>query len=102
MKEFWKAALIRALRTMAQTAIAMIGSAVAIEAVDWKFVVSASLLAGLLSILTSVATGLPEAGSADIDDEQDLHEFDGAEEELDEEFDEVTEGDDEDGKAEDA
>lgn len=54
-----KAAGVRALKTMAQTAIASIGSAAIISAVDWKIVVSASVLAGGLSILTSVA-GLPE------------------------------------------
>ena len=54
-----KAAGVRALKTVAQTAVATIGSAAIISAVDWRVVVSASLLAGLLSILTSVA-GLPE------------------------------------------
>lgn len=54
-----KAALIRAVRTMAQTAIAMIGTAVVLSAVDWPMVVSATILAGILSLLTSVA-GLPE------------------------------------------
>lgn len=58
-KEWFKAALIRALRTIAQAAVATIGTAVIIEAVDWKFVVSASVLAGILSMLTSLA-GLPE------------------------------------------
>lgn len=61
MTTFIKAALIRALRTVCQTAAATIGTAAVISAVDWKMVVSASLLAGLLSILTSLATGLPEA-----------------------------------------
>ena len=54
-----KAAGVRAIKTVAQTAIAAIGSAAIFSAVDWKVVISASLLAGLLSILTSVA-GLPE------------------------------------------
>lgn len=58
-KEWFKAAGIRAIRTMAQTAVATIGTGVAISAVDWKYVVSASVLAGILSMLTSVA-GLPE------------------------------------------
>lgn len=57
--EFWKAAGIRAIKTVAQTAIAMIGTAAMMTQVDWKMVVSASLLAGLLSILTSLA-GIPE------------------------------------------
>lgn len=56
---WWKAAGIRALRTVAQTAVATIGTAVVLEAVDWKFVVSAALLAGVLSMLTSLG-GLPE------------------------------------------
>lgn len=57
---FLKAAAIRAIRTIAQTAIATIGSAAVLEAVNWWLVTSASLLAGVLSILTSVLTGLPE------------------------------------------
>lgn len=60
-KDFWKAAAIRAVRTIAQTAIATIGTAAVIEAVNWLVVLSASALAGVLSLLTSVATGLPEA-----------------------------------------
>ncbi len=61
MTEFWKAAGIRALRTICQTAIATIGSAIAVTEVDWLYVLSASLLAGILSLLTSISTGLPEA-----------------------------------------
>ena len=60
-KEFWKAAVMRAVRTVAQTAIATIGTAAVMSEVNWMVVGSASLLAGILSILTSVATGLPEA-----------------------------------------
>lgn len=59
LKKWIKAAGIRALKTIAQAAIATIGSAAALGAVDWKLVVSASVLAGILSLLTSVA-GLPE------------------------------------------
>lgn len=55
-----KAAGIRALKTVAQTAIATIGTSAVIADINWKVVISASVLAGLLSILTSVA-GLPEA-----------------------------------------
>ena len=62
-KTWWRAAGIRAIKTMAQTAIATIGSSAVISAVDWKMVVSASLLAGILSLLTSVA-GLPEVEDA--------------------------------------
>ena len=58
-KAWFKAAGIRALRTVAQAAIAAIGSGTLFSNIDWKLVVSTSLLAGLLSILTSVA-GLPE------------------------------------------
>ena len=58
--EFWIAALIRAVRTLAQTAIATIGTSALIEQVDWRIVASASVLAAILSILTSIATGLPE------------------------------------------
>lgn len=57
---FWKAAAIRAVRTIAQTAIATIGTAAVLQQVDWLTVASASILAGVLSLLTSIATGLPE------------------------------------------
>ena len=59
-KEFWIAAGNRAVRTIAQTAIATIGTAALISEVNWTAVVSASILAGVLSILTSISTGLPE------------------------------------------
>ena len=62
-KEYWinwiKAAGVRAIKTVAQTAIATIGTSAAIGEVNWIMVGSAALLAGLLSVLTSVA-GLPE------------------------------------------
>lgn len=58
-KEWIRAAGIRALKTVCQTAIATIGTAAVMSAVDWKMVVSASILAGILSVLTSLA-GLPE------------------------------------------
>lgn len=59
MKKWIKAAGIRAIKTVAQTAIATIGTAVALGDVNWLLVASASALAGVLSLLTSVA-GLPE------------------------------------------
>jgi hypothetical protein len=59
-KEFWRATAIRAVRTICQTAVATIGTTALITEVDWAVVVSASALAGLLSVLTSIATGLPE------------------------------------------
>lgn len=59
-KTFWKAALIRALRTLCQTAVATIGTTAVLEEVNWIMVCSSSVLAALLSILNSVATGLPE------------------------------------------
>lgn len=58
--DFVKRAGIRALRTVCQTAIACIGTATMVEEVKWAYVISASLLAGILSILTSIVTGLPE------------------------------------------
>lgn len=58
-KHWWKAAAIRALKTIAQTAIATIGTTAVLEDVNWLVVGSASLLAGILSLLTSLA-GLPE------------------------------------------
>lgn len=64
-KEFWIKALIRAIRTICQTAIATIGTAVVISDVNWQMVISASILAGILSVLTSIATGLPEVQSAE-------------------------------------
>lgn len=59
LKRWIKAAGIRAIKTVAQTAVATIGTSVALHQVDWLLVASASALAGVLSLLTSVA-GLPE------------------------------------------
>lgn len=63
IKKWTKAALIRALKTMAQAAIAIIGTSVVMGDVNWPAVVSAAALAGILSILTSMA-GLPEVTDA--------------------------------------
>ena len=61
-KAFLKAAGIRALRTLAQAAIAAIGSAAMLQDVNWVVVASTAGLAAVLSILTSIVTGLPEVG----------------------------------------
>ena len=62
--KWFEAAAVRAIKTVAQTAVATIGTAAVLGAVDWKMTVSASILAGLLSMLTSVA-GLPEVKEGD-------------------------------------
>lgn len=59
MEKWLRAAAVRAVKTVAQTAAATIGASAVLSAVDWPVVVSASVLAGILSLLTSVA-GLPE------------------------------------------
>ncbi len=58
-KKWLKAAMIRAIKTICQTAVATIGTATVLEEVNWLMILSASVLAGILSILTSLA-GLPE------------------------------------------
>ena len=58
-KKWWKAAGIRAVKTVAQTAVATIGTSAVMSSVNWTMVASASVLAGVLSLLTSIA-GLPE------------------------------------------
>lgn len=63
-KTWLKAAGIRALKTVAQTAVATIGTSAVLDDVNWLIVLSASVLAGILSLLTSVA-GLPEVDNAD-------------------------------------
>lgn len=75
MSRTWaRAALIRAVKTVAQTAVATIGTTAVIEQVDWRLVASASVLAGILSVLTSVA-GLPEVDDDWIDLDEDLMEY---------------------------
>lgn len=101
MSEFWKATLVRALKTVCQTAVATIGSAVVLTDVNWIMVISASVLAGILSVLTSVSAGLPEVRPAieatdddmagvNVEDYDDIEDYDDT-------FvdDEVDEGDDE-------
>lgn len=63
-KNWAKAAAVRAVKTMAQTAVGVIGAATVFGGVDWVMVASASVLAGVVSVLTSVA-GLPEVGEVD-------------------------------------
>lgn len=60
-RKWLKAAVIRAIRTVAQSALATIGTAAVLGDVNWLMVGSAAALAGILSVLTSVVTGLPEA-----------------------------------------
>lgn len=60
-KLWLKAAAVRAVKTVAQTAIATIGSCAVLSQVNWAIVLSSSVLAGILSLLTSIA-GLPEVG----------------------------------------
>lgn len=55
-KEFWIEAADRAIRTIAQTILAMVGTAVVMSEVNWKYTISATILAGLLSVATSIAT----------------------------------------------
>ena len=59
-KDFWRATAIRAIKTVCQTAIATIGTASVLSEVNWLFVASASILSGILSVLTSIVAGLPE------------------------------------------
>lgn len=59
IKQWWKAAGVRAIKTVAQTAVSIIGVSALMSDVDWITVASASVLAGVISLLTSVA-GLPE------------------------------------------
>lgn len=67
MNSYWKkwvhAAGIRAVKTVAQTAVGVIGSSAVLSSVDWKLTASAAVLAGIVSLLTSVA-GLPEVNEA--------------------------------------
>lgn len=58
-KDWWYASLVRAIRTTAQTAVSVIGTTAMLSAVDWRVVASSAVLAGIVSLLTSLG-GLPE------------------------------------------
>lgn len=62
--QFWKAAGIRALRTMMQTIVGVAGAGTLMSDVDWKRTASAAVLAGIMSLATSIATGLPEVDAS--------------------------------------
>ena len=94
--EFWRATLIRAIRTICQTAVATIGTAMVVTEVDWKYVLSASLLAGLLSVLTSIATGLPEVDMCYEMTDEDAYDLIEENEEIAEELEEYEEAGDDD------
>lgn len=86
MSNFWEATGIRAIKTICQTAVATIGTAVVLSDVDWRFVASASILAGVLSVLTSIGMGLPEV-DPDVElTEEELADFEseGDDDEMDE------------------
>lgn len=68
-KQWLKAAGVRAVKTVAQTAVATIGASAVISEVDWIMVVSASMLAGVVSMLTSIA-GLPEVPTETTEEEE--------------------------------
>lgn len=70
MKTWMKAAGIRAVKTVAQALVAAIGSAAVLESVDWRVALSTAVLAGVLSLLTSIA-GLPEVSTDDTVSEAD-------------------------------
>lgn len=68
-KSWLKAAGIRAIKTVAQAAVAMIGTSAVLQDVNWQMVISAAILSGILSLLTSVA-GLPELSTAETEGEE--------------------------------
>lgn len=92
-QKYWlKCASIRALKTMAQTAVATIGSAMVMSAVDWKMVLSASILAGILSLLTSVA-GIPEVDQKEyLEDSKEAVYYEDDDEPEDDEDEDIEEG----------
>ena len=68
-KEWLKKAGVRAIKTVAQAAVAMIGTSALLQDVNWQMVISAAILSGILSLLTSVA-GLPELSTAETEGEE--------------------------------
>lgn len=70
LKNWLKAAAVRALKTMSQSAVALIGTSTLITEVKWKVVVFSSILAGVVSLLTSVK-GLPEVDTKKVEEEAD-------------------------------
>ena len=59
-EEFWRAAFVRAIRTVFQTALALLGTTAVTDYINWRTVIISSLLAGAFSLFTSITTGLPE------------------------------------------
>lgn len=82
---FWKATGIRAIKTVCQTAVATIGTAMVLSDVNWQMVVSASVLAGILSVLTSIATGLPEVELEEVLEDEEFGDEEVDDDEMDEE-----------------
>lgn len=78
MKSWMKAAGIRAIKTVAQALVAAIGSSAVLESVDWRVALSTAILAGVLSLLTSVA-GLPELKDDDKTETAEIAEADAVE-----------------------
>lgn len=68
-RKFWKAAFIRAFYTFCEVVSVGIGTATLIEAVNWRYVLSTSVLASLLSLLKSILIGVPEVEYEDVEEE---------------------------------
>lgn len=66
-KDFIRKALIRAIWTIAETSLALIGTSTMLEEVSWKMVISSSILAGIISLLKSIVTGLPEVKESEVE-----------------------------------